>query len=92
MVPYMEYRSHSDQIKIIQSLRQGCILSPILFNVYSEYIFREAHKLNNMLIMMLFAVSIEGLQKLMVRLNRIKNSFEIDITKTKQYRSQPLHQ
>lgn len=34
---------HADQMKILRGVLQGCIFSPILSNVYSEYIFREAH-------------------------------------------------
>lgn len=34
--------SHTEEVKILRGVRQGCILSPILFNIYSEYIFREA--------------------------------------------------
>lgn len=35
-------KEHTDEVKILRGVRQGCILSPILFNIYSEYIFREA--------------------------------------------------
>uniref|UniRef100_A0A8D8V3E1 Craniofacial development protein 2 n=1 Tax=Cacopsylla melanoneura TaxID=428564 RepID=A0A8D8V3E1_9HEMI len=32
----------SEDIQIMQGVRQGCVLSPLLFNVYSEAIFEEA--------------------------------------------------
>lgn len=32
----------SERVKISQGMRQGCILSPLLFNLYSDAIFREA--------------------------------------------------
>lgn len=32
---------HSDEIEICRGLRQGCILSPLLFNIYSEELFKE---------------------------------------------------
>ena len=32
----------SETIVIRKEVRQGCILSPLLFNIYSETIFREA--------------------------------------------------
>lgn len=32
----------SDQIEIMRGVRQGCVLSPLLFNLYSEAIFQEA--------------------------------------------------
>jgi hypothetical protein len=30
-----------DIVKIIRGVRQGCLLSPLSFNIYSENIFRE---------------------------------------------------
>jgi len=34
----------SEEILIKCGVRQGCVLSPLLFNIYSEFIFREALK------------------------------------------------
>ena len=33
---------HSDWLQIGKGVRQGCILSPCLFNLYAEYIMRNA--------------------------------------------------
>jgi len=30
------------EIQISRGVRQGCVLSPVIFNPHSEYIFREA--------------------------------------------------
>ncbi len=32
----------SEEITITRRVRQGCILSPCLFNIYTEYLIREA--------------------------------------------------
>ena len=36
------YLYMSSRFQIIKGVRQGCILSPCLFNLYAEYIMRNA--------------------------------------------------
>ncbi|KAL1447598.1 hypothetical protein WDU94_009869 [Cyamophila willieti] len=31
----------TEDVQILRGVRQGCVISPVIFNVYSEYIFRE---------------------------------------------------
>ena len=35
----------SESLKIKRGVRQGCVLSPSLFNLYTEHIFREIDEL-----------------------------------------------
>ena len=36
--------AESREFKVKRAVRQGCIISPILFNLYSEFMIREAMK------------------------------------------------
>lgn len=89
---------HTDEVKILRGVRQGCILSPILFNLYSEHIFREALdnmdegipingiRLNNIRYAddtIMFADTIEGLQKLMNKITEVSSSYGLDINANK---------
>ena len=40
----------SDNIKIKRGVRQGCILSPVLFNLYTDIIFRTIQNLKGIVI------------------------------------------
>lgn len=76
----------SGEFEVRQGVRQGCVLSPLLFNVYSERLFREALEnaedgilINGVLInnlryaddTVLIADTAEGLQRLIDRVTEV---------------------
>lgn len=84
----------TEQVKILRGVRQGCILSPLIFNMYSERIFDEALdeveegillngvRLNNIRYAddtMVMADSLEGLQRLMNRITQYSQQYGLNI-------------
>lgn len=88
----------SGKISIHRGVRQGCVLSPCLFNLYSEAIFKKAFenvedgiKINGVKISsiryaddtIIIADSDLGLQRLIDKLNTIITEFDMKINTTK---------
>ncbi|KAH1000011.1 hypothetical protein HUJ04_008234 [Dendroctonus ponderosae] len=84
----------SEETKILRGVRQGCIISPLLFNMYSECIFNEALEniesgilLNGDIInniryaddTVIFAGSLEGLQELMDKITQSSQLYGLDM-------------
>lgn len=84
----------SDALEIKRGVRQGCILSPLLFNLYSEKIFKNALedttdgiKVNGELVnniryaddTVLIADSLEGLQELVNRVAHASEQYGLEL-------------
>ena len=88
----------TEDMKILRGVRQGCTLSPVIFNLYSEFIFREAlqdveagillngEHLNNIRYAddtVIFADSLASLQLLMDRVTACSRKYGLEINTSK---------
>ncbi|KAJ2952534.1 hypothetical protein O0L34_g6852 [Tuta absoluta] len=88
----------SNDVKILRGVRQGCILSPILFNIYAETIFSEAledavegvvingQHLSNIRYAddtIILATTLEDLQNLVDRVESISAAYGLNINTKK---------
>ena len=96
----------TDWFQIGKGVRQGCILSPCLFNFYAEYIIRNAgveetqagikiarRNINNLRYAgntTLMAESEEELKNLLMKEESDKAGFKLNIKKTKTMASGPI--
>uniref|UniRef100_A0A8D8Q762 Craniofacial development protein 2 n=1 Tax=Cacopsylla melanoneura TaxID=428564 RepID=A0A8D8Q762_9HEMI len=84
----------TEEVNILRGVRQGCIISPLLFNLYSEEIFKEAlyegdegillngERLNNIRYAddtVIFADSLEGLQSLITKVNTVSENYGLQM-------------
>ena len=95
----------TDWFQIGKGVRQGCILSPCLFNLYAEYIMRNAgldeaqagikiagRSINNLRYAYLMAKSEEELKSLLMKVKEEseKVGLKLNIQKTKIMASSPI--
>lgn len=84
----------TNELNILRGVRQGCILSPLIFNLYSEEVFKEAfdgadmgillngERLNNIRYAddtVIFADNMNSLQQLINRINDVSNQYGLKI-------------
>uniref|UniRef100_A0A8D8SMX4 Craniofacial development protein 2 n=1 Tax=Cacopsylla melanoneura TaxID=428564 RepID=A0A8D8SMX4_9HEMI len=89
---------NTNNVQILRGVRQGCVLSPVIFNVYSEHILKEAlqdmeagillngERINNIRYAddtVIFADSFESLQNLMDRVTLYSRKYGLDVNISK---------